>query len=390
MYMPTLYLVFVGVMGVFSRIVRVLAVCVLSLSLCACGGASEGTLDVTTASSEDVGAWGVATPSSEDGYVMSNGEIAESSRDIEADESSRDIEDGDGMWVSGSKVSLSTKDFDAASATLSELMSRHGCVVLSDSSSSRELDVTSHESDVTYKTRDVMMRVPAEELDALRQDLEGGDWTVESISISGRDIASEYHDWEAELDSLQQRYDWYSERIAKTEDEALANEYFEELTQITKKMDNVRQSMENAKVNVAWSRVAVRLFEDVSLRDDKRAAGAWQVAFEAMLQLPARIAYVLGRLVYLIVMVLPYGLVVALVVFGVRRLSRDSDRRRAERLDAMRAGKGAGEAGEVAEEVAPDVVDTEAVPDVEWDDTGVEDEAEEEVEEEVEEAVDAG
>ena len=282
-----------------GRCAKLLAALVLTVSLAGCGNPAA------------------STNTGDAGYILSDGEYAKTSRDVELDQ---------GMWAYDSDVSISTKDFDASTAALSKAISDNGCVLSSDFTSSHDMG-----DNVSYRTRSVSFRVPVENLEAMRAALEGGDWKVESLSMSGYDMASTYHDYEAELDSLQKRYDWYAEQLSKTEDESLASEYFSEMSSLIEQMDGVKRQMEDAKTDEAWASCSVYLFEDVSLEDARRAAGAWQSVGEALIQLPARLAYALGQILYFLILVLPYGLVIAVIVLVVRFFTRNSDAKRDER-----------------------------------------------------------
>jgi hypothetical protein len=81
---------------------------------------------------------------------------------------------------------------------------------------------------------------------------------------------------------------------------------------------------------------SIYLFEDVDLKSFSRAGAAWSETGKALSQLPGDVAYVFGKVAYFVVILLPYALIIAAVVFAIRsldkRFGRSREQRRAERM----------------------------------------------------------
>lgn len=297
--------------GVWRSAAKVIAVS--ALSLCVLAGCGGSVLPYDTYDTQ-------MTMDESDAMSLGGSEkVTNSSGDI----SSRDVELESGMVAYDSDVTISTRDFDGTTKAIDDALTKAGAVTQADSVSKSELG-----DGVEYRTRNISVRVPAEKVSELKAALEAGDFTIESMDISGYDMASNYHDYELELDSLQKRYDWYAEQAESVDDPELAREYFDEMSSLVSSMDEIKRQMKDTETDVAWSRVSIYIFEDVSLRDAKRAQGMWSSLGEALTQLPVRFAYVLGMFLYVVVMLMPYAVVVAAIVFAIRFFSKKGGKKK--------------------------------------------------------------
>ncbi len=205
-------------------------------------------------------------------------------------------------------VQLSTRDFDAATKALEELLEQYATVVL---------EQNEHNDSYRYSSRSLTarFRVDAKDFDALFKSIDDVKvWSVTSSQKYADDVTKQYSDTKQRIDALQVRYEWYKEQVQTTDNAELAREYsnamFDTLDEITR-LENQNAELDT---DVKYSVVTISLYEDTTVTDIDESVGLWDEIVNEALVLPRNIAAAFGHLLLFLITALPTILVIACVV----------------------------------------------------------------------------
>lgn len=230
-----------------------------------------------------------------------------------------DVEFESGMFTYESDVSLSATDYDAAYDSLRDMVTKHGCVIQGSHQWSDDLG-----NGVESRSVSMTLRCPSENLSAFSEALRSGPWTVDNFSLSGASMESTYKDIDARIESSRSMLEWYEKQLEDIDDAEVALQYQEQMRSLLDEIESLEREKEDVETDVAWSQVSIYLTEEVdqSRIEGARMTGSWSVVGESLMTLPTRLIGALGWLAYVILMILPVLLIVAVIVVPIWLLSR--------------------------------------------------------------------
>ena len=254
-------------------------------------------------------------------------------------------------------ATLSSRDFEAASSKLDELVDEYATVTLRDSTSMTDYSRK-------YYSRTMEFRVRSEKVNDFVEALKNVDvWYCESVDVSADDMTPQYLDNERRIEALEMRYDFYKEQMETATDPEMVAEYSELMFDTLEQLEGLRSNQTGIETDVDYSIVNLRLDEDTTISDIDASSGLWQEIVDEVTVLPKNIAAAFGFLLLMLVHLLPFLLVVLAVVVIVRIVAKKT----APQREAKRAEREAKQAEVVARNMAKregmsqDVANTDAV-----------------------------
>ncbi len=178
------------------------------------------------------------------------------------------------------------------------------------------------------ETASVTLRVPAERLDAALERLRGLATTVRQESVSGGDITEEFVDLEARLRHLEAKEKQLLEFLDRAEDTEAVLAVYEHLSQTQAEIEQVKGRMRFLENQVALATITVNLTPDVMAQPLETTG--WNIpqtvrkAVQALLRV---LQFLVRAFIYLVILVLPVLLFLALFAAGVYFLIRALVRR---------------------------------------------------------------
>lgn len=182
---------------------------------------------------------------------------------------------------------------------------------------------TTFDGDVEADQASITVRVPFERLDEALERIKQDAIEVQSEYVSGQDVTEEFTDRQSELRNLQDLEEELREYLrasTRTED-ALA--VFDRLERIRRDIEVIKGRLQYLQESARLSALSVELIPDVA--EQPLRIGRWQpqgtakTAFEALLRTLETIVEVV---IWIIIYILPVGLVIAIPVWLLVRLYR--------------------------------------------------------------------
>ncbi|MBO9370364.1 MAG: DUF4349 domain-containing protein [Chloroflexi bacterium] len=172
-------------------------------------------------------------------------------------------------------------------------------------------------------------RVPSDALDTALERLRAMATTVRWESVSGQDVTDQYVDLESRLRHLQAKEKQLLEFLDRAEDTEAVLAVYEHLSQTQAEIEQVKGRMQYLQNQVALATVTVILTPDVMAQPLEM--GGWNLpgtvrsAVEALLDV---LEFFVKALIYIIIVVLPTLILLALPVVAIFLLVRWLVRRR--------------------------------------------------------------
>ena len=185
---------------------------------------------------------------------------------------------------------------------------------------------------LTADNASVMIRVPAERLEAALEQIKADAVEVRTENVAGEDVTSTYVDLESRLRSLkaaEAQLLEIMEGATKTED-ALA--VLTQLQMVQSEIESVKGQMQYYEESAAYSAISVELIPDVATQPIE--IGGWQpqgtvkAAVEALID---ALQWLADAAIWLAICVLPIAILIALPAWLIIRAAR---RRRAKAPEA--------------------------------------------------------
>lgn len=260
---------------------------------------------------------GTTYEQSYDNDVIREEDMAGDATDLRADAKAEgDGQDATDPQFDNSKIvrtvraTVSSRDFDAASAKADELVSAHKALVTADDYDADE--------DLSYRTRDMTLRVASDQVDSLVSEIKSTDaWVVEDLSVSASDMSASYHDNETRIKTLRERYDFYEKKAQEATDEQVMVEMTDRMLQTLDQIELLESQNRQTDVDVAWSTVSLTIRHDTGAQSLDTSDDVGQTLIDSLTVLPSNIAAAFGRFLILIVVLIPYLLVIGLIVLVV-------------------------------------------------------------------------
>ncbi len=169
----------------------------------------------------------------------------------------------------------------------------------------------------------VTFRVPAERLDAALDRLRAMATTVRRESVSGQDVTDQYVDLQSRLRHLEAKEKQLLEFLDRAEDTEAILAVYEHLSQTQAEIEQVKGRMQYLENQAALATVTVRLTPDALAQP--LDTGGWNLpatvrsAVEALLNV---LEFFVKALIYIVIVVLPVLILLALPVMGIFLLVR--------------------------------------------------------------------
>jgi hypothetical protein len=167
----------------------------------------------------------------------------------------------------------------------------------------------------------MMIRIPAEKLDAALSQIKADVVEVQNDTMSGQDVTKEYTDLSSQLKNLEateKKLTEIMDKAIKTED-VLA--VFNQLTQIRGQIEIIKGQMKYYEQSAAMSAVSVRILADKATQPIEIAG--WQPQGDARDAVQALIKFFQGFvsfLIWLVIFFIPVVAVTLLIIFVLWRL----------------------------------------------------------------------
>jgi hypothetical protein len=178
----------------------------------------------------------------------------------------------------------------------------------------------------------ITIRVPAEKLDEALAQIKAGAVEVESANLSGQDVTRQYTDLQSQLrnlESAEAQLQVIMEDATKTED---VLNVFNELVAVREQIEVIKGQMQYYEQAAALSKISVSITADEAVQPIQ--VGGWQpsgVAKDAIEALIQTLQLIASAGIWLVLCVLPIGLLIGLPLFFViRRILRVRKRRKLE------------------------------------------------------------
>ncbi len=169
----------------------------------------------------------------------------------------------------------------------------------------------------------VTFRVPSDALDTALERLRAMATTVRRESVSGQDVTDEYVDLESRLRHLQAKEKQLLEFLDQAEDTEAVLAVYEHLSQTQAEIEQVKGRMQYLQNQAALATVTVSLTPDVMAQPLE--TGGWNLpgtvrsAVEALLNV---LEFFVKALIYIVIVVLPALILLALPIVGIVLLVR--------------------------------------------------------------------
>jgi TolA-binding protein len=165
----------------------------------------------------------------------------------------------------------------------------------------------------------ITLRIPADKLndalDTIKKQVKDGNTDVLSEEVTGQDVTKEYTDLQSRLTNLQQAETQLREIMASaTKPEDVLN-VFNQLTQVREQIEVLQGQIKYYQESAAMSAISVTIKAEASIRPV--TIGGWQpvgVARDAVQALVSTLKFLANALIWIVILVLPIGLVLYLVV----------------------------------------------------------------------------
>lgn len=173
------------------------------------------------------------------------------------------------------------------------------------------------------ETASVTLRIPADQLDAALERLRGLATTVQRESISGEDITEEFVDLESRLRHLEAKEAQLLEFLKKAEDTEAVLAVYQHLSETQAEIEQVKGRMRFLQNQVAMATITVNLTPDEMAQPLE--TGGWNLprTVRTAVQLLLNVLeFLVKALIYLLIVVFPTLLFLALFAWGMFILAR--------------------------------------------------------------------
>jgi len=183
--------------------------------------------------------------------------------------------------------------------------------------------------DVRATQADITVRVPADALDRVLEQIKTGAVEVRSENISGQDVTQEYTDLQAQLRNLEAAESELREIMASLTKAEDVLRVFDDLRQVRQEIEVIKGRIQYFEQSARLSAVSVSLLPDVVSQPIK--IGRWQpqgTAKSAVEALVNVLRFLADAAIVIIILILPVLILLSLPFLAIRWIIR---RRRARR-----------------------------------------------------------
>jgi len=219
------------------------------------------------------------------------------------------------MVIKNADVAIVTVDPAQSMADIGKMAENMGGYVVESNLYQQTL---SSGSQVPYAS--ITVRVPAEKLDQALSQIKDGAIEVENQNISGQDVTSQYTDLQSQLRNLEAaetQLQVIMEEATKTED---VLNVFNQLVNVREQIEVIKGQMQYYEQAAALSKISVSITADEAVQPIQ--VGGWQpsgVAKDAIEALIEALQFIASAAIWVVICVLPIGLLIGLPLFFVVR-----------------------------------------------------------------------
>lgn len=181
----------------------------------------------------------------------------------------------------------------------------------------------------------ITVRVPAEKLDEALSQIKAGAIEVESANISGQDVTRPYTDLQSQLRNLEAAETQLQAIMEDATDTEDVLNIFNQLVAVRGQIEVIKGQMQYYEQAAALSKISVSLTADEAVQPIQ--VGGWQptgVAKDAIEALIGTLQFLATAGIWIVLCVLPIGLLIGLPLFFiVRTVIRARKRRKSENDD---------------------------------------------------------
>ena len=233
----------------------------------------------------------------------------------------------DRMVVKNADLSIVAEDPAKSMAEIGNMAESMGGFVVESSIYQQTLS-----SGMQVPYANISIRVPAEKLDEALAQIKAGAVEVESANVSGQDVTSQYTDLASRLKNLEAaeaQLQAIMDEAKRTED---VLDVFNELVAVREQIEVIKGQMKYYEEAAALSRISVSITADEAVQPIQ--VGGWQpsgVAKDAVEALIKTLQFIASAGIWLVICVLPIGLLIGLpLYFVIRAVIRARKRRKTE------------------------------------------------------------
>jgi hypothetical protein len=169
----------------------------------------------------------------------------------------------------------------------------------------------------------ITIRVPSERLDEALAQLKADAVEVRNEYVSGEDITQEFIDNESRLRNLEAAEAQLLEIMEDASDTEDVLNVFTELTRIRSEIEVIRGRLQYLQQSADTSSISIELIPDVATQPIEVERWQLQATFnKAVEALVGTVQFLVRAVIWLVIYVLPFGLVIALVLWLVIRAIR--------------------------------------------------------------------
>ncbi len=219
------------------------------------------------------------------------------------------------MVIQNANLTLVVDDPHTTLAAIQRLAEETGGYVVSSN-----IYTTQSENGRLLPTAEIIIRVPAEQLDTVLQTIKAPALEVRNESIQGQDITAEYIDLESRLRSLQAAETQLEAMMTQATDMQDVIAIFDQLTYYREQIEQVRGQMQYYEQAVALSSIRISLLAAEGVLPLN--ISGWNLGVEARRALQDLIYFVQGFLRFalrLVILYLPAAFLIAALGYGLWR-----------------------------------------------------------------------
>ena len=182
------------------------------------------------------------------------------------------------------------------------------------------------------KTGDITVRIPSEGFDSALEALQAMAVEVKSVNTSGQDVTEEFVDLSSRLGNLEATADRVRGFMEETENVEEALAVNQELSRLESEIEVIKGRMQYLSQSASFSTIHIQLTPDILSQPIE--VGGWQVtgvirdAIEALVEALQALA---SFAIWLVIFLLPIGLIIIVPIWLVVRFVRGRRRRKQTR-----------------------------------------------------------
>lgn len=169
----------------------------------------------------------------------------------------------------------------------------------------------------------ITIRVPAERLNEALEQIKADAVEVQSETVSGEDVTRDYVDLQSRLKTHEQAAEQLSEILEQKTESSEVIEVFNQLVYHREQIELIKGQMKYIEESAALSAISIKIIAEKTLQPLE--IGGWKPVGEARDALQALINFIQGFvnfLIWLVILILPAGLLILALLWAVWKIFR--------------------------------------------------------------------